>query len=190
MPFRRFLAAVTAILTLLLITPGPAYAWDFWPAPICTEVEFTGGSVQQNPEMDLYFVSGYVRACPGADDPAAQWTIVRYKLGELGAFAGPQPYREPGSDGDHFRYRRLTPPGTWAVCVVNHVQPAQTTPRAYVANRVACVGADPAGPTPDFPGGPIMGTRLVPIPVDDARFAGVLVEKDNGNPNTICTGCV
>jgi hypothetical protein len=187
---RRFLAALTATLTLLLVTPGPAYAWDPWPSPVCTEVEFTDGSVQQSPVMNSYSVSGYVRACPGADDPAARWTIVRYKLGELGAFAARQPYGVPGSRGFRFLYRRYAPPGTWAVCVVNDVRPTKADPLASVANRVACVGADPAGPTPSFPGGPVLSTRLVPIPVDDPRFEGVLVGEETGGPHTICTGCV
>lgn len=190
MPFRRlYVYAVLAIL--VLVTPGQAYAASPWPSvSICTQVEGLGGTVQQSTVADHFVISGYVRACPGADDPLARWTVARYEPGTPGVVSRQMPYGEPGGPGYHFLYRRSAAPGTWAACVVNFVRPTDADPLLSTANRVACVGPDPAGPTPSVPGGPVLSTRLVPLPVDDPRFEGALVADEIAGPRPVCTGCV
>jgi hypothetical protein len=185
-PFRRLYAGL-AIPALVLATPGPAHAASPWPpVSVCTEVEFTGGGVQRSPAHDGYTIMGYVRACPGADDPQARWTVARYGTGTPGVVSGQMPYGAPGERGYHFLYRRNAAPGTWAACVVNQVQPTEADPLLSTANRVACVGPDPNPPTSDSP---VLQTPLVPIAIDDPRFEGALL-VDELEPRPVCSGCV
>lgn len=190
MPFRRPAAAlaILAVLVLLLVAPGRARAATPWPpVSVCTEVEFTGGSVQQSPTVDSYRVSGYVRACPGADDPQARWTVARYETGAPGVVSRQMSYAAPDVRGYHFLYKRYAAPGTWAACVVNQVRPTEADPLLHTANRVACVGPDPDPPPSDYP---VLSTPLVPVPIDDPRFEGVLVVNETTAPRPVCAGCV
>lgn len=187
MPFRRLCASL-AILALVVVTPGQARAASPWPpVSVCTQVEFTGGGVQRSPTLDSYSITGYVRACPGADDPQARWTVARYGAGTPGVVSRQMPYGAPGERGYHFLYKRYAAPGTWAACVVNQVQPTEADPLLSTANRVACVGPDPNPPTSELP---ILSTPLVPIPIDDPRFDGALVADETAEPRPVCTGCV
>jgi len=187
MPFRRLYVSL-AVLALVLVTPGQAHAVSPWPSvSICTEVEFTSGGVQRSPTVDNYSITGYVRACPGADDPQARWTIARYGTGTPGVVSRQMPYGAPGEHGYHFYYQRYAAPGTWAACVVNHVQPTEADPLLSTANRVACVGPDPNPPTSDWP---MVATPLVPIPIDDPRFDGAVVVGEGSGPRPACGGCV
>jgi hypothetical protein len=195
----RGLRASLAILVLILVTPGQAHAALEWPsASICTQVERLGGYTDQwsSTESD-YIIFGTVGACPGADDPQARWTVVRYQTGTPGVWARPMPYREPGQQGYNFRYERRASPGAWAACVVNHVQPTEADALLSTANRVACVGPDPAGPStptgpvPTGPNGPVLRTPLVPVPIDDPRFDGALLAGETGGSGyPACAGCV
>ncbi|BBH67760.1 hypothetical protein ACTI_44450 [Actinoplanes sp. OR16] len=176
------------ILALVLLMPGRAHAASSWPpVSVCTEVEFTGGSVQRSPMQDSYVITGYVRACPGADDPQARWTVARYETGGLGVVSRQMPYGVPGERGYRFLYKRYAAAGTWAACVVNDVRPTEADPLLGTANRVACVGPDPDPPPSDYP---VLSTPLVPISIDDPRFDGVLVVGETAAPRPVCSGCV
>ena len=187
MRHRRF-AALIALVVVLLAVPGRAYASE-WPAvSVCTEAEITGGGVlEYAPGNQQVNVGGYVRACPGASEPQARWSVARYGTGAANVVARPMPYNATDTRGFRFGYWRDVDPGMWAVCVVSEVRPTAAASLLYEANRVACVGRDPAGPGP----GPIPRTLLVPLPVDDPRFSGALLTEQGPNgPRPICAGCV
>ncbi|MEV6301418.1 hypothetical protein AB0M02_18555 [Actinoplanes sp. NPDC051861] len=182
----RFLRFCVAVTLLVLVVPGQAHAVPSpWPAvSVCTEVSRLGGSVQQSSVRDNYTVHGYVRACPGADDPLARWGVARYETGGRGWVTRPHSYAT-----SPFLYRRgWAVAGTWAVCVVNNVQPTEADPLLHTANRVACVGPDPTGGNP--PPGPVLSTPLTALPVDDPRFEGALLNWESAQAHPACGSCV
>ncbi|PRY30638.1 hypothetical protein [Pseudosporangium ferrugineum] len=178
---RRLSAVLAVLLAVILPGPAPARAAYDWPPPICTEVEFEGLSVtQSSTSLHHWMISGYVRPCPGAADPQARWTVVRYQTRGLGEVGPAKPYQGDDERGFHFLFNRDLAPNFWAMCVVNDVQPAATDPALRTADRVACVAADPTGASP----------TASPVPVDDVRFFGALLTDETGGPRPGCASCV
>ncbi len=158
--------------------PGPPVQ-DLWPWPtICTEAAFTDYSVQPWGEGTEILLSGWIRPCPGVENPGVgrSFTLYYGDWAEVSEYLWP--ILDPYSQSYTFQVggRRPSPPT--AICVIDALY--GMGPDFASASRRACIGIDHDD----------AGFVVAPIPTDDPRVEPLIRLPDTELPQPFCGSCL